>query len=132
MRGLHIEIEKETNTNGFFRKVIYTSKHLQVVLMALPPGGEIGSEVHRGIDQFFRVESGTGKCKIDTHTYDIKDGDAIVVPASSKHNIINTSTSKHLKLYSIYSPPNHLDQTIHQTKQVADESKEHFNGKTTE
>lgn len=132
MEGFKGNIEELTKDNPHFRKVIYTGHHSQLVLMSLLPGEEIGSETHRGIDQFFRVDGGHGKCIIDGHTYLIKDGDAIVVPSGAKHNVINTSETQSLKLYTLYSPPHHKDGTIHRTKEEADKDEEKFNGKTTE
>ena len=132
MKGYKENIEEATKENKNFRRVIYTAKHTQLVLMSLPPGEEIGEETHRGNDQFFRVDGGHGKCIIDGNTYLIKDGDAIVVPAGAKHNVINTSDSAALKLYTLYSPPHHKDGTVHRTKEEADNDKEKFDGKTTE
>ena len=132
MKGYKENIEDATKENKNFRRVIYTAKHTQLVLMSLPPGEEIGEETHRGNDQFFRVDGGHGKCIIDGNTYLIKDGDAIVVPAGAKHNVINTSESAALKLYTLYSPPHHKDGTVHRTKEEADNDKEKFDGKTTE
>ena len=132
MIGYKENIEDATKENKNFRRVIYTAKHTQLVLMSLPPGEEIGEETHRGNDQFFRVDGGHGKCIIDGNTYLIKDGDAIVVPAGAKHNVINTSESAALKLYTLYSPPHHKDGTVHRTKEEADNDKEKFDGKTTE
>jgi mannose-6-phosphate isomerase-like protein (cupin superfamily) len=132
MKGYKENIEEATKENKNFRRVIYTAKHTQLVLMSIPPGEEIGEETHRGNDQFFRVDGGHGKCIIDGHTYLIKDGDAIVVPAGAKHNVINTSESAALKLYTLYSPPHHKDGTIHRTKEDAENDKEKFDGKTTE
>lgn len=133
MKGFHDNIEELTKVNTFFRKVLYTGKHSQLVLMNLKPGEDIGLEVHEDTDQFFRVDEGMGKCVIDDNEYDISDGFAIVVPAGSKHNVINTSKDKDLKLYTIYSPAHHKDQVVHATKAdaIADEG-EHFDGQTTE
>lgn len=132
MKGFHANIEEETKNNPWFRKVIYTAKHTQLVLMSIPPGGEIGAEVHKGIDQFFRVDKGEGKCMINGNEYMISDGDAIIVPSGAEHNIINTSRTEHLKLYTLYSPPHHKDGTLHATKEDADIDEEEFDGKTTE
>lgn len=129
MRGFVTNIEKDTQENNFFRKVIFTAEHSQLVLMALKPGEEIGEEVHDTLDQFFRFESGEGKVVIEGEESNIGDGFAAVVPAGTKHNVINTSSDKPLKLYTIYSPPNHQDGTIHQTKEKAMASDEHFDGK---
>jgi mannose-6-phosphate isomerase-like protein (cupin superfamily) len=132
MKGFFTNIEKETLENSNFRKVLYTSKYSQIVLMSLRPKEEIGMEVHSENDQFFRVEKGVGKCIIDDNEYDIKDGSAIIVPRGAKHNIINTSETEELKLYTIYSPPNHKDGIIHFSKKEAEESEEKFDGITTE
>jgi mannose-6-phosphate isomerase-like protein (cupin superfamily) len=111
--------------------VLYTGQHIQLVLMALQPGDEIGEETHRDTDQFFRVEEGRGEAWIDGHKTKIKGDDGIVVPAGAKHNIKNTGT-KALKLYTLYSPPQHSDGTVQATKAEAEASKEHFTGRTTE
>ena len=118
------------NTN--FREVLYTSKYCQLVLMSLRPGEEIGMETHRGNDQFFRVEKGHGQCLIDGNEYELRDGDAVVVPSGARHNIINVSDSEELKLYTIYSPPHHKDGIIRTTKKEAEAKEEEFDGKTTE
>lgn len=132
MKGFFIDIEKITKENKNFRQVLYTAKYSQLVIMSLLPGEEIGEEVHPSVDQFFRIEAGEGKCIIDGNEYDIKDGTAIVVPAGAKHNVINTGTTE-LKLYTIYSPPEHKDKTVHSTKTEALADKEdHFDGQTTE
>ena len=131
MKGYTTNIEKDTLENNNFRKVLYTGKHSQLVLMSLAPKEEIGMEVHEENDQFFRFEKGQGKCVIDGNEYELKDGVAVVVPAGAEHNIINTSTTEELKLYTIYSPPNHRDGTIHKTKEEAESSEEHFDGKTS-
>ena len=131
VKGFHNNIEESTIANTNFRKVLYTGKYSQLVLMSLKPKEDIGKEVHPDIDQFFRVESGTGKAIINGNEYEITDGFAIVIPAGAEHNIINTG-NKDLKVYSIYSPPNHSDKTIHKTKEQAKTDKEHFDGKTTE
>ncbi len=120
-KGFVANIEKETLDNGNFRKVLYTSKHGQVVVMSLLPHEEIGMEVHEISDQFFRVESGEGKVIIDGEEAKISDGFAIVVPAGSEHNVINTS-DKFLKLYTIYMPPHHKDGVIHKTKADAEKA----------
>ncbi len=132
MEGFKSNIEKDTLENPHFRKVLYTGKHTQLVVMTLQPGEDIGLETHRGNDQFFRVDGGHGKCLIDDHVYLIKDGDAIVIPAGAKHNIINTSETDLLQVYTLYSPPHHKDGTVHRTKQAAEASDEKFDGKTTE
>lgn len=132
MRGFSDNIEGEVLENTNFRKVLYTSNHLQVVLMSLEVGEDIGEEIHNANDQFFRFESGSGKCIINGHVYDVKNGDAIVVPAGSKHNVINTDTKNELKMYTIYAPPHHKDGIIRATKKEAKENPEKFEGTTTE
>jgi mannose-6-phosphate isomerase-like protein (cupin superfamily) len=132
MKGFKSNIEKDTLKNENFRKVLYTSKHLQLVLMTLKTGEEIGEEVHIGIDQFFRFESGKGKCIIDGNEYSISDGDVIIVPAGSRHNVINNDSSEDLKMYTIYTPPHHQDGLINMTKKDAEENDVEFDGKTTE
>jgi mannose-6-phosphate isomerase-like protein (cupin superfamily) len=130
-KGFHTNIEKDTVNNENFRKVLYTGEHLQLVLMSLKPGEEIGMETHTTIDQFFRFDAGKGKCIINDTQYDVKDGDCVIIPAGSKHNIINNS-DKPLKLYTVYSPPNHKDDIVFKNKEEAEESKEKFDGNTTE
>lgn len=131
MKGYVINIEKATIENDNFRKVLYTAPHSQLVLMSLLAGEDIGEETHT-LDQFFRVEKGIGKAVLNGVEYPIEDGSAIVIPAGVKHNIINTSTEEPMKLYTIYSPPNHRDGVIHPTKEEAEADSEHFDGKTTE
>ncbi|MFA5386376.1 MAG: cupin domain-containing protein [Candidatus Paceibacterota bacterium] len=131
MKGYIENIENLTIQNDNFRKVLYTAKNCQLVLMSLKPGEEIGEEVHT-LDQFFRIEKGSGKAVLDDIEHEFSDGFAIIVPAGTNHNIINTSSEESLKLYTIYSPPNHKDGTIHQTKEEAEENGEHFDGITTE
>lgn len=128
--GLVIDIEKETIDNTNFRKVLYTSEHSQLVLMSIPPREDIGLEVHT-VDQFFKVEQGSGVSKINGKEYPFKTGFSISVPAGSKHNILNTG-SVDLKIYTIYSPPNHKDQIVHSSKEVAKNDTEKFDGKLTE
>ena len=132
MKGFKTNIEKEALGNDKFRKVLYTSKYSQLVLMSLKPGEEIGTERHEQHDQFFRFESGIGKCMIDDTEYGVIAGDAIVVPAGAKHNIINLSDTKSLNLYTIYSPPNHKDGILRTSKEEAEMDKEEFDGRTTE
>ena len=132
MKGYIINIEKETEGNENFRKVLYTAKNSQLVVMSIGVGEEIGEEVHESVDQFFRFEKGTGKIVIDGNEYDVSDGFAAIVPAGAKHNCINTSETEALKLYTIYSPPNHRDGVIHKTKAEAAADDEHFDAKTTE
>lgn len=132
MKGFHSNIEKETLSNKNFRKVLYTSKHSQLVLMSLKPKEEIGMEVHNENDQFFRFESGEGKVIIDGNEYSVSDGDAIVVPTGAQHNVINTSATEDLKLYTIYSPAHHKDGIVRKTKKEAESNEAEFDGKTTE
>ncbi len=120
MKGFVANIEKETLENNNFRKVLYTSKNGQVVVMSLLPNEEIGMEVHENNDQFFRIDSGEGKVIINGEESKISDGFAVVVPAGSEHNVINTSSKKPLKLYTIYMPPHHKDGIIHKTKADAE------------
>ena len=123
-------IEKVTKENTDFRRVLYTSKNSQLVLMSIKPGEEIGMEVH-GLDQFLRFEQGEGKAVLDGVESSVEDGSAVVVPAGTQHNFINTGDVD-LKLYTIYSPPNHKDGVIHKTKEEAEADDEHFDGVTTE
>lgn len=132
MHGFHANIEKDTIANQNFRKVLYTSKHSQLVLMSLKPNEEIGMEVHADNDQFFRIEKGQGKCIIDGNEYDISDGSAIVVPAGAQHNVMNVSATDDLKLYTIYSPAHHKDGIVRATKEEASANEAEFDGKTTE
>lgn len=124
MTGFKDNIEKETLANSNFRQVLFTGKHAQLVLMSLKPNEDIGMEVHNTVDQFFRFEKGQGKVIIDSQEHLVADGDAVVVPAGSKHNIINTSTTEDLKLYTLYSPPNHPDGTVHVTREEAMKAEE--------
>lgn len=132
MKGFKANIEKDTLENTKFRKVLYTGKHSQLVLMSLRPKEEIGMETHPENDQFFRFEEGQGKVIIDDSEYQVGDGVAIVIPAGAKHNIINASDSKELKLYTIYSPPHHKDGIVRETKKEAEANEAEFDGKTTE
>lgn len=132
MKGFNANIEKATLENENFRTVLYTSKHSQLVLMNLRPNEEIGMETHADNDQFFRFEKGQGKCVIDGNEYPVGDGIAIIIPAGSKHNIINTSLTESLKMYTIYSPAHHKDGTVHRTKTDAESQDEEFDGITTE
>jgi mannose-6-phosphate isomerase-like protein (cupin superfamily) len=131
MKGFVDDIEDRTEKNSDFRRVLYTGKQMQLVLMALRPGEEIGEEIHPDRDQFFRVEKGTGEVWIDGHKTRIKSDVAIVVPAGARHNIKNTG-SEALKLYTLYAPPEHVDGTVHVTRAAAQASTEHFDGRTTE
>ena len=126
-----INIEQESLLNKNFRKVLYTAKNSQLVVMSLLPKEEIGEEVHQ-LDQFIRVEAGQGKTILNDKEYELANGFAVVVPAGTKHNIINTSEMEEMKLYTVYSPPNHKDGTIHATKEIAEANEEHFDNKTTE
>jgi mannose-6-phosphate isomerase-like protein (cupin superfamily) len=130
MKGFVQDIEDLAVKNEEFRRVIYTAKHCQLVLMALKPKEEIGAEVHK-LDQFFRVEEGAGEAVLDGVRTEIRAGFAVVVPAGTKHNIINTG-SVPMKLYTLYSPPNHRDGVVHHTREDAEADNEHFDGKTTE
>jgi mannose-6-phosphate isomerase-like protein (cupin superfamily) len=132
MKGFHSNIEKDTLENENFRKVLYTSKHSQLVLMSLAPNEEIGMEVHADNDQFFRIEKGEGKVIIDGNEYEVKDGSAVVVPAGSQHNVVNTSSTERLNLYTIYSPAHHKDGIVRATKEEAEANEADFDGTTTE
>ncbi len=132
MKGFKSAIEQDAVENTNFRKVLYTSKHSQLVLMNLLPGEEIGLETHKDNDQFFRVEKGAGKCVIDGHEYILSDGDAVVVPSGAKHNVINTSSTYPLKLYTIYSPPHHQDGIVRATKHAAETIEEEYDGVNSE
>ena len=131
MKGFITDIEQRTGSNAAFRRVLYTGPHMQLVLMSLPPGEEIGAEVHEGTDQFFRVEEGHGEVTIDGRATPIESDTAIVVPAGARHNIRNTGREP-LKLYTLYAPPQHADGTVHRTRAEAEGAEEHFAGKTTE
>ena len=131
MKGFVDDIEKLTERNEHFRHVLYTAKQMQLVLMALRPGEEIGEEVHPDRDQFFRVEAGRGEIWIDGDRSEIKADMAMIVPAGARHNVVNTGGSP-LKLYTLYAPPEHLDKTVHATKSEAEAAHEHFDGTTTE
>jgi len=130
MKGFIQNIEELAVNNDEFRQVLYTAKYCQLVLMALKPGEEIGAEVHT-LDQFFRVEEGSGEAVLNGVQTAIRDGFAVIVPAGTKHNIINTGTVP-LKLYTLYSPPNHRDGVIHHTRADAEADAEQFDGLTTE
>ena len=131
MKGFVDDIESLTLGNADFRRVIYTGKEMQLVLMTIPPGGEIGEEVHEDRDQFFRLEGGQGEVLIDGKTTKVEGDWAIIVPSGARHNVRNTGKEP-LKLYTIYAPPEHRDGTVHRTKADAERSEEHFDGKTTE
>ena len=132
MKGYVTNIEKDSKENGDFRKVLYSGKHSQLVLMSLKPSEEIGMEVHPDNNQFFRVDQGRGKCIIDGNEYDLTDGSAVVVPAGAQHNVINASESEDLKLYTIYSPAHHKDGIVRATKEDATANEAEFDGVTTE
>ena len=125
-----VNIEVETQNNNNFRKVLYTTKNSQLVVMSLQPKEEIGAEVHQ-LDQFIRIEKGRGKSVLNGKEYEISDGFAVVVPAGTEHNIINTSETESMKLYTVYSPPNHRDGVVHETKVQAESDDEHFDGHTS-
>lgn len=131
IKGFVDNIEKIAEENENFRKVLYTARYSQLVVMSIPPMGDIGEEVH-GLDQFLRIEKGIGKAVLNDVEYPLEDGSAVVVPAGTKHNLINTSRDMPMKLYTVYSPPNHRDGVIHRTKEEAEKNEEHFDGKTTE
>ncbi|WP_292518249.1 cupin domain-containing protein [Methanoculleus sp.] len=131
-KGFMTDIETETVKNTDFRRVLYTSNFSQLVLMSLKPGEEIGEEVHDDVDQFFRFEAGEGVVIIDDTKYTVKDGSAVIVPNGAKHNVVNTSKTADLKLYTIYSPPEHQDKVVRKTREEAMAQEEHFDGKTTE
>lgn len=130
MKGYLINIEKSALSNENFREVLYTAKHCQLVVMSLKPGEDIGEEVHQ-LDQFIRCERGQGKVVLDDMPYTFSDGFAVIIPSGTKHNIINLSPDKPLKLYTVYSPPNHRDGVVHKTKAQAEVDEEHFDGVTT-
>ena len=131
MKGYVANIEKLSLENENFRKILYTARNSQLVVMSLRPGEDIGEEIHQ-LDQFIRCESGTGRAVLDGTEHKISDGFAIVVPAGAKHNVINTSREKPMKLYTLYSPPNHRDGIVHENKIEAEADEESFDGKTTE
>ena len=121
MTGFVGDIEKLTEENEYFRQVLFTGKYTQLVVMCLQPGEEIGNEVHHTVDQFFRIEEGEARFSFGgTEEHVVKSGDAVIVPAGTFHNVINSSTKEQLKLYTLYSPPNHPDGTVHKTKEEAE------------
>ncbi len=124
MTGFFGSIEKQTLGNDYFRQVLFTGKNAQLVVMSLKPGEEIGNEVHPKVDQFFRIEKGEADFVLNNgkETHTAKDGDAVIVPAGTYHNVINHSKTEKLKLYTIYSPPNHPDKTVHKTKADAEKA----------
>mgnify|MGYP002777016622 FL=1 len=133
MRGFHDDIEQRTTANSDFRRVIYTGKHLQLVLMTLQPGEDIGAEVHEDRDQFFRFEEGEGTVDVDDTRYEVADGSGVIVPAGARHNVRNTGQSP-LKLYTLYGPPEHKAGVVQSTKAEADarHHDEEWDGKTSE
>jgi len=132
MKGHITNIEKDTLENENFRKVIFTAENMQLVLMSIEPNEEIGEEMHDDVDQFIRIEKGNGKAILNGEEYEIMDGSSVVIPAGVKHNIINSSAEEKLKLYTIYSPPEHRDGVIHQTKEDAMSDEEDvFEGETS-
>lgn len=132
MKGYVTNIEELTLENKEFRRVLYTAKSCQLVLMSIPPGEEIGEEVHDVEDQFIRVEAGEGKSVLDGVERDLTDGSVVIVPAGVRHNIINRSKDTALKLYTLYAPPHHRDAVVHRTKEDAMKDEEHFDGVTTD
>jgi mannose-6-phosphate isomerase-like protein (cupin superfamily) len=131
-KGFSANLEAETRKNMDFRRVLYTGKYSQLVLMRLIPGEDIGEETHDDVDQFFRFEAGEGMVVIDGTKHVVKDGSGVIVPSGAKHNVINTSKTADLRLYTIYSPSEHQDKVVRKTKQEAIAKEEHFDGKTTE
>jgi mannose-6-phosphate isomerase-like protein (cupin superfamily) len=132
MTGYISSIEKATEKNENFRQVLFTSKHMQLVLMSLKPKEEIGNEIHESVDQFFRIEAGEAKFVFNSkEEHIVHAGDAVIVPAGTHHNIINPSATNSLKLYTIYAPPNHRDGVVHSTPAAAKADHESFDGKTT-
>jgi mannose-6-phosphate isomerase-like protein (cupin superfamily) len=127
MKGYVENIEEQALENSNFRKVLYTDERLQLVVMSLLPGEDIGAEVH-DLDQFIRIEKGTGKSILDGVEHDLRDGVAVIIPKGVEHNIVNTSATDPMKLYTLYAPPNHKHGTIHKTKAEAEASEEHFDG----
>lgn len=131
MKGFVGDIEKLTEENTDFRRVLYTGQNLQLVLMSLEPGEEIGAEVHEDRDQFFRVEKGVGEIRIDDNVTRVEADDAFIVPAGARHNLVNKGDEP-LRVYTIYGPPEHRDAIVHKKKADAEANEEHFDGKTTE
>ena len=131
-KGFVIDLEKETKQNALFRRVLYTANGCQLVLMALNPGEEIGSETHDDVDQFFRFEGGEGVVVNNGGNRAVGDGSGVIVPAGALHNVINSSKKEKLRLYTIYSPPEHADKVVRKTRAEAMAKEEHFDGKTSE
>ncbi len=132
MKGFYTNINETALNNTNFREVLYTGQHSQLVLMSLKPGEEIGSEVHPDNDQFFQFEAGTGRVVVDDVSYEVTDRNLVVIPAGAQHNIINSSTTEDLKMYTIYSPAHHKDGTVRATKVEAEADGPEFDGTTTE
>lgn len=130
-KGFVADIEELTEENTDFRRVVYTGRHLQLVVMSIAPGGEIGEEVHADTDQFFRIEAGKGEIWIDGSVHRVKSDDGMIVPAGARHNVVNIGNEP-LKLYTIYGPPEHLDGVVEETAAQARATREHFDGTTTE
>jgi len=128
MAGYSIDIEKKTIENSYFREVLFTAPNLQLVVMSLKPGEEIGMETHEKGDQFFRVEAGQGQAILDGKVTELSDGMIVVIPEGVEHNIVNTSADQDLKVYTLYSPPEHRDGVIHKSKSEADADDEHYEG----
>jgi len=131
MHGYIENIEQQTLENKYFRQVLYTAKHTQLTVMHLQPNEDIGEEVH-DVDQFLRIEQGSGRAVVSDVASKISDGSAVIVPAGVKHNIINDSDTEPMKVYTLYSPPHHRDGVVHKTKEEAIKDAEHFDGKVTE
>jgi mannose-6-phosphate isomerase-like protein (cupin superfamily) len=131
-KGFTANLEEETRKNTDFRRVLYTGKYSQLVLMCLRPKEDIGEETHDDVDQFFRFEEGEGIVVIDGVRNVVKDGSGVIIPSGAKHNVVNTSKTKNLKLYTIYSPPEHQDKVVRKIKQEALAREEHYDGKPTE
>ncbi len=132
MKGYSAQLEEVTRKNSDFRRVLYTGKHSQLVLMCLRPGEEIGEETHETVDQFFRIETGRGVVVIDGKRHAVGDGSGAIVPAGARHNVINTSKKSVLRLYTIYSPPEHQDKVVRHTKAAALANPEEYDGNPTE
>lgn len=131
-KGFKTDMERDALENSNYRKVLYTGEHMQLVLMSLKPGEEIGDEIHLKSDQFFRFEQGKGRCTVNETVYEVSSGDIVLVPAGAKHNVLNTDATTDLKLYTIYASPNHKDGVVRATKKEADETEAKFDGKLTE
>ena len=125
MAGYSIDIEKATIENDYFRKVLFTGPHMQLVLMTLQPGEDIGQETHDEHDQFIRVEAGTGRAMVGGEEFELHDGSIVVIPAGAQHNVINESRTEPLRLYTLYAPPEHPDGTVHRTKEEAEAAEHH-------